>query len=160
MKTTNNKQNNKENTKIKKTAPKSYQNLSEEERIKVVSSMIFLTAHLDLAVEKINELEYNPVVYRHKLKHTAKQFQESAQGFLAEVLMFMDRNEEILLDSKGQPIGTSEQVQLQAWEIIDRVKKLNGIALEELTGIIEKGEKDNIRNTGNNEETTTVEENN
>lgn len=113
-----------------------YASLSADEKRLIQSKMIFLTAHLELIVELADELEDVPIVWKYKLKQKGADFRKEVLKYLDEVLGISAPVGTPLLDLEGKQVGTTDDVQEQAWPIIKRIGEMNKQAMLEFSNLI------------------------
>jgi len=113
-----------------------FKDLPKEERKDLINKFLFLTSYLDLCVEICDDLEQNPLVWKYKLKQKGKDFQEQCLGFLNEVLRIDAKLGTPVFDVNGKNVGTTDDVQEQAWVLIKKLKQINIEAFEEYNNFI------------------------
>lgn len=100
-----------------------FEELPPEDRRKISLKLLFLVAHLECSINLMDELSFHPEVHKFKYKKSANVFKDQAGIALKNILY--DFKDESFLDENGNPVSNTDDIQLQAFKIMDKVVELN-----------------------------------
>ncbi len=107
-----------------------FEDLSKEKRRELSVKLMFLLGYLENAIDIADELSCHPSIHKFNFKKTSNNFRDAAGVLLKEVLY--DFKGEHFHDDEGNRITNTDDIQKEAFVIIEQIKKLNKIAIEEL----------------------------